>query len=235
MKRMFAMLAVALISLSACEEIQQVVTAGITLLNEEKSAVEFTHDGGRVEVAIAAIEDWTAESDSRWCIVTPAKGTNKDTKVVILADKNRKSEDRTAVVTLKTASTTIEINVLQHQKPEPEKEPDEDEEEPENDDQDDSGNNDNGGNPDVQPAENFLFMITHEAKNFQMPVISGNFTGLILWGDGKEEEFSPSATGHDYFKADERIVIMQFNGRSDSFKVEFNSLKDIVKVDLSGL
>ena len=144
MKRMFAMLAVALISLSACEEIQQVVTAGITLLNEEKSAVEFTHDGGRVEVAIAAIEDWTAESDSRWCIVTPAKGTNKDTKVVILADKNRKSEDRTAVVTLKTASTTIEINVLQHQKPEPE-----------NDDQDDSGNNDNGGNPDVQPAENF--------------------------------------------------------------------------------
>lgn len=224
MKRMFAMLAVALISLSACEEIQQVVTAGITLLNEEKSAVEFTHDGGRVEVAIAAIEDWTAESDSRWCIVTPAKGTNKDTKVVILADKNRKSEDRTAVVTLKTASTTIEINVLQHQKPEPE-----------NDDQDDSGNNDNGGNPDVQPAENFLFMITHEAKNFQMPVISGNFTGLILWGDGKEEEFSPSATGHDYFKADERIVIMQFDGRSDSFKVEFNSLKDIVKVDLSGL
>lgn len=219
MKRMFAMLAVALISLSACEEIQQVVTAGITLLNEEKSAVEFTHDGGRVEVAIAAIEDWTAESDSRWCIVTPAKGTNKDTKVVILADKNRKSEDRTAVVTLKTASTTIEINVLQHQKPEPEKEPDEDEEEPENDDQD----------------ENFLFMITHEAKNFQMPVISGNFTGLILWGDGKEEEFSPSATGHDYFKADERIVIMQFDGRSDSFKVEFNSLKDIVKVDLSGL
>lgn len=224
MKRMFAMLAVALISLSACEEIQQVVIAGITLLNEEKSAVEFTHDGGRVEVAIAAIEDWTAESDSRWCIVTPAKGTNKDTKVVILADKNRKSEDRTAVVTLKTASTTIEINVLQHQKPEPE-----------NDDQDDSGNNDNGGNPDVQPAENFLFMITHEAKNFQMPVISGNFTGLILWGDGKEEEFSPSATGHDYFKTDERIVIMQFNGRSDSFKVEFNSLKDIVKVDLSGL
>ena len=224
MKRMFAMLAVALISLSACEEIQQVVTAGITLLNEEKSAVEFTHDGGRVEVAIAAIEDWTAESDSRWCIVTPAKGTNKDTKVVILADKNRKSEDRTAVVTLKTASTTIEINVLQHQKPEPE-----------NDDQDDSGNNDNGGNPDVQPAENFLFMITHEAKDFQMPVISGNFTGLILWGDGKEEEFSPSATGHDYFKTDERIVIMQFDGRSDSFKVEFNSLKDIVKVDLSGL
>ena len=224
MKRMFAMLAVALISLSACEEIQQVVTAGITLLNEEKSAVEFTHDGGRVEVAIAAIEDWTAERDSRWCIVTPAKGTNKDTKVVILADKNRKSEDRTAVVTLKTASTTIEINVLQHQKPEPE-----------NDDQDDSGNNDNGGNPDVQPAENFLFMITHEAKNFQMPVISGNFTGLILWGDGKEEEFSPSATGHDYLKADERIVIMQFDGRSDSFKVEFNSLKDIVKVDLSGL
>lgn len=219
MKRMFAMLAVALISLSACEEIQQVVTAGITLLNEEKSAVEFTHDGGRVEVAIAAIEDWTAECDSRWCIVTPAKGTNKDTKVVILADKNRKSEDRTAVVTLKTASTTIEINVLQHQKPEPEKEPDEDEEEPENDDQD----------------ENFLFMITHEAKNFQMPVISGNFTGLILWGDGKEEEFSPSATGHDYFKTDERIVIMQFDGRSDSFKVEFNSLKDIVKVDLSGL
>ena len=219
MKRMFAMLAVALISLSACEEIQQVVTAGITLLNEEKSAVEFTHDGGRVEVAIAAIEDWTAESDSRWCIVTPAKGTNKDTKVVILADKNRKSEDRTAVVTLKTASTTIEINVLQHQKPEPEKEPDEDEEEPENDDQD----------------ENFLFMITHEAKNFQMPVIYGNFTGLILWGDGKEEEFSPSATGHDYFKTDERIVIMQFDGRSDSFKVEFNSLKDIVKVDLSGL
>jgi hypothetical protein len=213
------MLAVVLISLSACEEIQQVVTAGITLLNEEKSAVEFTHDGGRVEVAIAAIEDWTAESDSRWCIVTPAKGTNKDTKVVILADKNRKSEDRTAVVTLKTASTTIEINVLQHQKPEPEKEPDEDEEEPENDDQD----------------ENFLFMITHEAKNFQMPVISGNFTGLILWGDGKEEEFSPSATGHGYFKADERIVIMQFDGRSDSFKVEFNSLKDIVKVDLSGL
>ena len=235
MKRMFAMLAVALISLSACEEIQQVVTAGITLLNEEKSAVEFTHDGGRVEVAIAAIEDWTAESDSRWCIVTPAKGTNKDTKVVILADKNRKSEDRTAVVTLKTASTTIEINVLQHQKPEPEKEPDEDEEEPENDDQDDSGNNDNGGNQDVQPAENFLFMITHEAKNFQMPVISGNFTGLILWGDGKEEEFSPSVTGHGYFKADERIVIMQINGRSDSFKVEFNSLKDIVKVDLSGL
>jgi hypothetical protein len=219
MKRMFAMLAVALISLSACEEIQQVVTAGITLLNEEKSAVEFTHDGGRVEVAIAAIEDWTAESDSRWCIVSPANGTNKDTKVVILADKNRKSEDRTAVVTLKTASTTIEINVLQHQKPEPEKEPDEDEEEPENDDQD----------------ENFLFMITHEAKNFQMPVISGNFTGLILWGDGKEEEFSPSATGHVYFKADGRIVIMQFDGRSDSFKVEFNSLKDIVKVDLSGL
>lgn len=235
MKRIFAILAVAIISLSACEEIQQVVTAGIALLNEEKSDIEFPYDGGRVEVAIAAIEDWTAGSDSQWCIVTPAKGTYKDTKVVIIAEKNRKAEDRTAVVTLKTASTTIEINVLQLQKPEPEKEPDEDEEDAENDDQDDGGNDNQGSNPDVQPAENFLFMITHEAKNFQMPMISGNFTGLILWGDGKEEEFSPSVTGHDYVKADERIVIMQFDGRSDNFKVEFNSLKDIVKVDLSGL
>lgn len=232
MKKIFAILTVALMSLSACEELQQVIPAGIALLNEEKTELEFTCDGGRVEVAIVATEDWTAESDSKWCIVTPAKGTYKDTKIVVLADKNRTSEDRIAIVTLKTASTTIEIKVTQQQKPEPDKKPEEDDSNA--NDESDEGNDDEGGNEAV-PAETILLMITHQAKDFQMPVISGGYTGLILWGDGKEETFSPSVTEHSYIKADDRIVIMQLDGRSDNFKIEFGSLEDILKIDLSGL
>lgn len=223
MKKIFAIFALAVISLSGCDLLQQGVSDGITLVNENDSELEFDWEGDRTKVQVAAMRDWTSESDSKWCIVTPAKGTCEDTVVKILVDKNRTSEDRTAVVTLKAGSTTLEISVVQLGKPDSDEEDDSNEDDSDEDD-----------NPD-EDDETFLFMVTHETQNFNMPVIEGDFKGLILWGDGKEDAYSSSVTSHAYVKADERVVIMQLTGKPQDFEVEFPSLKDIVKIDLSGL
>ena len=237
MKRIFTILALAVMPLSACDQLQQIVAEGIVLVNEDDSRQVFGWEGGRTEIAIAAIEDWTATSDSKWCIVTPAKGTYEDTDIKILVDKNKTSEERSAVVTLKTASTTLEISVTQPQKPEPEEDEEQKEEEGDQNGEETEDNEEieNGDDTASQPSETFLFMITHEAENFQMPIIAGNFTGLILWGDGKEDAYAPAVTSHTYVKADERTVIMQLDGKSEEFKVEFANLEDIVKIDLSAL
>lgn len=221
MKKIFAIFALAVISLSGCDMLQQIVSDGIALVNEKDSELEFDWEGDRAKVMVAAKEDWTAESDSKWCIVTPAKGTCEDTEVKILVDKNRTSEDRTAVVSLNAGSTTLEISVVQFGKPDSDEEDEEGEE--------------NDGNSGSQTNETFLFMVTHEAQNFRMPVIEGDFKGLIFWGDGKEEAYSSSVTSHSYLKADERVVIMQLTGELQDFEVKFSSLKDIVKIDLSAL
>ena len=220
MKRLFEIFAVLMFVFVGCDQMNELGTKGIGLVYQSDTTQVFPDVGGKVDIAISANENWTAESDAKWCIVTPRSGTAMDTKVSVLVDKNKDSLMRTATVVLKTTLNTLKITIEQQQVQELDSESD--------------SVQDSEVEPEGEP-ETFLFMLTHDQKDFPMPVINGDFKGTVFWGDGREEDYSSSVTRHSYGEADERVVVMMLDGNSEDFEVSFSSLDGILKIDLSGL
>lgn len=210
MKKILGIFAVALSLLTACDELNELDSNAFVLVNEADANQEVEYKGGKIELEFTALEDWTAEADSKWCIVTPRSGTPSDVKVNILIDKNKTSEDRVAKVTFRSASSELVINIVQH-------------------------NEGYVASDTTGVASSFVFMLTHQMKDFKMPAFGGNFNGQLFWGDGDEEDYTSSVTGHTYSNTDQKTVVMLLNGNKDDFEVSFDSLKGILKIDLSGI
>lgn len=81
--------------------------------NVDQTDLQFSNDGGDLEVRIAANETWTATSESDWCLVSPANGAGNGV-CVIKADSSYMYKSRTGrVVFYSDGGSIAEVTVKQ--------------------------------------------------------------------------------------------------------------------------
>lgn len=213
MKKLLSVCLFMLLILAGCNE--RIGADALQLVNPEDSELHFSAAGGRMTVAVLATDEWSTETDSDWCIVAPSRGRKDDSVLTVLVDKNRTSEEREGTVILKSSGFSLQIRLVQDGLQEDEVVP-----EPEQ--------------PSAQ-NETFLVVISHESRDFKMPVLSDGFSGMILWGDGHSDDYSSSTSEHTYNDSAERSVVIQLDGEPENFEMHFESLEGILSIDLSGL
>lgn len=95
-------------------------STGITIPTTENLSPVFEAEGGSTTLSFTATEAWTATvSNDRaetWCSVEPSSGTKGNHTLVIKAKPNEEFDNKSAVIQLKSNSTTKTINVSQKQK-----------------------------------------------------------------------------------------------------------------------
>lgn len=109
----YAMLAVVL---SACNMLAEVETDTLELLNKANEEMVFLASGGEKTVVLVTNSDWTAESDSQWCKVSPEEGTAESAKIKMTVEVNDKAEEREATITVSTAAKSLQMKVIQREK-----------------------------------------------------------------------------------------------------------------------
>lgn len=78
----------------------------------DQKEIELPADGGEVEIALSAFENWTAEVQSEWCLVTPTNGT-RGTKCILKVDSTYKYTDRETTVTFNSGPNTNVMTIRQ--------------------------------------------------------------------------------------------------------------------------
>ncbi len=214
MKKLLFVYLFVLFALTGC--IDRISGDALQLVNPEDAELHFSENGGRMQVSVLASSDWGAEADVDWCITAPARATKEDALLTVLVDKNRTSEEREGTVTLRSGDFSLLVRIIQdgsleeeEQTPEPE-------------------------HPSVE-TETFLVLVSHDSRNFKMPLLSDGFSGMILWGDGYSDDYVSSLSEHTYRDAAERSVALQLEGDPEKFEMQFESLEGILRIDMSGL
>lgn len=102
--------------LSACNMLAEVETDTLELLNKANEEMVFLASGGEKTVVLVTNSDWTAESDSQWCKVSPEEGTAESAKIKMTVEVNDKAEEREATITVSTAAKSLQMKVIQREK-----------------------------------------------------------------------------------------------------------------------
>lgn len=78
------------------------------------------------------------------------------------------------------------------------------------------------------------FTVTHKADIFHMPLFSGVYDGFVNWGDGSVDEIDVAEV-HDYKVSGEKTVSFELMGERNDIQIEMNGIKDVIRIDISGL
>ncbi len=84
----------------------------------EKSSAYFTEDGGSTIINFSSTDAWTAEvvDSNNWCRVKPESGNAGNISLIISAEANNVTDDRTATVMLKSGTVEKTITISQDKK-----------------------------------------------------------------------------------------------------------------------
>lgn len=100
-----------MLSFSACQKPEQPVTPA---LDVQTTAVSFDKDGGDIKVSFTTNVDWAASTSADWITLSPKSGTSsKYNQELILTASANDGDDRTAEVTIKTATLSATVAVSQ--------------------------------------------------------------------------------------------------------------------------
>lgn len=88
---------------------QSGVAATLTL---DTSSLEFTSGSGSKMFRINSNTSWAISSDKNWCSVSPTSGSN-DGSVTISVEENTSTSERTATITVESATITRTLSVVQ--------------------------------------------------------------------------------------------------------------------------
>lgn len=88
----------------------------------------------------------------------------------------------------------------------------------------------------LPPKRNLVMKVTHSNEIFNVPLFNEGLTGMIYWGvDGQKDSFG-SVIGYDYGQSgNEKVVTFDLTGYHNKYTAEFQNIKGIVEIDLSGL
>ena len=111
---LFLLLGIVMISLTSCNEDENILITGISLSEE---TINFDANGGVYNIHLTAGEEWTVMSDREWCMVSPANG-NGSTICEIRVDSSYLYKEREAHLTYRCGkySRQIIINQLGYEK-----------------------------------------------------------------------------------------------------------------------
>ena len=84
-------------------------------LSLSPTSVDMTADGGKVEIAVSANYNWTAESDENWIRFGNKTGTEYDKTLQITVMANDTPDDREAIVTVTCEDVVQTIKIHQSQ------------------------------------------------------------------------------------------------------------------------
>ena len=88
----------------------------------------------------------------------------------------------------------------------------------------------------LPPKRNLIMKVKHLNDVFYLPQFNEGLTGTIYWGmDGKSDPFG-SGIGYNYGQSGgEKEITFDLTGYHNKFTTEFQDIKGIVEIDLSGL
>lgn len=113
MKMIANIFTIVLLAVSCSSETDDVKPAvGSVQVSPSELTVDFEEQ--ETYVTVTAESDWgSSVSDPSWCSVYPTGGVKGETKVKVSVKKNLLTEDRSNTVTFRTASSKVELPVLQ--------------------------------------------------------------------------------------------------------------------------
>lgn len=82
------------------------------VLDVDQKAIVFTGEAATETLLVTSNVAWTIESDASWCTTAISEGEG-DASVVVSVEKNESGESRSAVLTLKSETITVTIDVTQ--------------------------------------------------------------------------------------------------------------------------
>lgn len=87
----------------------------------------------------------------------------------------------------------------------------------------------------LPPKRNLVMKVKHVNDVFYVPEFNEGLIGTIYWGDGQGDTYG-SGIGYNYGQSGgEKVVTFDLTGYHNKFTTEFESIKGIVEIDLSGL
>lgn len=104
------MLAVVIAFLVSCEMEDKDT---IALANDANRELYFSGEESSRSIVLVASTMWSAESDKKWCTVSPSEGLSTELKLTISVDRNDKDEERAALVTLRAGTAVLTVTVVQ--------------------------------------------------------------------------------------------------------------------------
>lgn len=109
MKKIYMILTFLLgMTLAGCQE--KVVEPDV--FDIDLNELEVSADGGETEILLSAFENWTAEAQSEWCMVSPTNGT-RGTKCILKVDSTYSYTDRQTAVTFNSGPNTKTLTIKQ--------------------------------------------------------------------------------------------------------------------------
>ncbi|MBR5499117.1 MAG: BACON domain-containing protein [Bacteroidales bacterium] len=82
------------------------------VLDVDQKTIVFTGEAATETLLVTSNVAWTIESDASWCTTAISEGEG-DASVVVSVEKNESGESRSAVLTLKSETITVTIDVTQ--------------------------------------------------------------------------------------------------------------------------
>ncbi len=82
-------------------------------ISASKTSLSFTADGGSENITVTSNFTWETISKPSWITLSPSRGTNGSTSVVMTADKSTSTSERTGTIKLGKGSTSVSIAVSQ--------------------------------------------------------------------------------------------------------------------------
>ena len=87
----------------------------------------------------------------------------------------------------------------------------------------------------LPPKRNLIMKVKHVNDVFYVPEFNDGLVGTIYWGDGQGNPYG-SGIGYNYGQSGgEKVVTFDLTGYHNKFTTEFENIKGIVEIDLSGL
>lgn len=90
----WAIVALTLLSVASCKDDDDNVASGFSV---DQTEMQFSNNGGTIELKVATGQTWTAESENDWCMVSPATGVGSGV-CVIKTDSSYLYKERTGRV-----------------------------------------------------------------------------------------------------------------------------------------
>lgn len=101
-----------LVTLFSCKDDDDAI-ASVFGVSEEESQFIVPDCGDTYTINLAADQDWYAESNVEWCMISPANG-NSSTVCELRVDTSYLYKEREAVVTFRSGSRTSQVKVFQY-------------------------------------------------------------------------------------------------------------------------
>ena len=88
----------------------------IEIPNTENTKPIVSQNGGQTKISFTTTGYWTSSSSDTWCSISPASGQSGQNTITITVNENDTYDDRVAIITLQSGTTTQTITISQVQK-----------------------------------------------------------------------------------------------------------------------